>query len=250
MEDGSNKLQKASELFQRSIDRYSNNLELRSVICQFHPEIGPSIDFMITSLANKFQGQRLADSILILYEEVELLGKTKIDKEFLKEEEFFDLFIKTFDNCVRTRHRERIRLNCKILVGAISLDNIRDRHSAEDFLSFVAELTPTDIMLGVKIYEQQKNRPMYFDPESDQNEFRFVKNSGWHKLQELCNLERTQFDIALHKLSIAGLIKEIVGMYVDNAGGLYVITPAFQGLMNFINLNANDPLFNIRIRDT
>jgi hypothetical protein len=251
MEDGNNKLQKASELFQSSIDRYSSNLELRNAICQIHPEIGPAIDFMIIYLANKFQGQRMADSILIVHEEVELLSETKIDKEFLKREEFFDLFTKTLDNCIRTRHRERIRLNCKILVGAISLDNIRDRHSAEDFLSLVVDLTPADIMLGFKIYEQQKNKPTHFDFESqDNNELKFVVSSGWHKLEELCNLERTQFDIALHKLSSAGLIKEIVGMYVNYTGGLYVKTPAFQSLMNFIRLNANDPLFNIRIRDT
>jgi hypothetical protein len=42
MEDISKK-QKTSELFQRGIDRYTNNLELRSAICQVHPDIGHAI---------------------------------------------------------------------------------------------------------------------------------------------------------------------------------------------------------------
>jgi hypothetical protein len=87
---------------------------------------------------------------------------------------------------------------------------------------------------------------MRFDPDSQQdNECSFVINSGWYELQSVCNLEDVEFNIALHKLSTVGLIKEIVGY----TGGLYLITPAFQSLMNFIKLNANDPLFNIRIRD-
>jgi len=241
MGNENNKLEKSNELIRRGFGYYLDNLELRNTICQ--TEIGSVLDFLITSLANKFQQQRLADSMLIFYEELELLRETKIDKEFLKGEEFLDLFIKTFDNCVRTRHRERIRLNCKILVGAISIDNIRERHSAEDFLSFVADLTPTDIMLGLKIYQQQKNRPTHFDIESkDNTELNFVVNNGWHNLQRMCNLGDVQFRIALHKLSTAGLIKEIVGMYNNYTGGLYLITPAFQ--------NANDPLFNIRIGDS
>jgi hypothetical protein len=117
---------------------YSNNIELRNAISQT-----PS-------------------SIIILHEEIDRVDKTKIDTESLKEEWFFDLFNKTFDNCVNTRFRERIRLNCKIFAGAISLDNVHNRQQAEDFLSFEAELTPTDIMLGLKIYQQQKNKPIRF----------------------------------------------------------------------------------------
>jgi hypothetical protein len=129
------------------------------------------------------------------------------------------------------------------------VDNSQKRRSAEDFLSFVSELNPTDIMLGLKIYDQQKDRPAQFDVESQDNtELKFVVNNGWHELQRICNLENAEFNIALHKLSAAGLIKEIVGMYVNYTGGLYLITPAFQDLMKFIRLNANDPLFNIRVR--
>ena len=140
------------EALQGGVESYSNNIELRNAISQ--TPTGLVIDFMITKLGQEFRKQRVIDSIIILHEEIDRLDKTKIDTESLKEEWFFDLFNKTFDNCVNTRFRERIRLNCKIFAGAISLDNVRNRQQAEDFLSFVAELTPTDIMLGLKIYQQ------------------------------------------------------------------------------------------------
>jgi hypothetical protein len=141
-------------------------------------------------------------------------------------------------------------LNCKIFVGAISLDNVHNRQQAEDFLSFVADLTPTDIMLGLKIYQQQKNRPVRFNPESqDNSELKFVEKSGWLDLQKISKLDDVEFRIALHKLTTAGLIKEILGTYMDYTGDRYLITPTFQSLMNFIKLNANDPLFNIKIGD-
>jgi hypothetical protein len=127
------KFSKVDESIQRGLDYYSNNIELKNAVCQI-PQIGPAIDFMISSLSMKFQQKRVIDSIITLHEEMERLD-TKIDKEYIKKEEFFDLFVKAFDNSVRTRHRERIRLNCKILVGAISVENISERPYAEDFLS-------------------------------------------------------------------------------------------------------------------
>jgi hypothetical protein len=249
MENESGKIEKIKESFQKGLDNYLTNIELMNAICQI-PKIGPAIDFMITKLGQEFQKQRMIDSIIILHEEVERLDETKLDTESLKEEWFFDLFNKTFDNCVKTRFRERIRLNCKILAGAISLDNVHNRQQSEDFLSLVTDLTPTDIMVGLKIYEQQENRPLQFDFNSQDNtELKFVVKTGWHDLQRLCNLGDEEFRIALLKLTNAGLIKEIVGMYMDYTGGLYSITPTFQSLMKFIKLNTNDPLFNIKIKD-
>ena len=248
MENESGKIQKVNESIGKSLDYYSKNIKLRNAISQ-NPT-GLVIDFLITKLAQEFQKQRIVDSIILLHEEIDRLDKTKIDTESMKEEWFFDLFYKHLDNSLKTRFRERIRLNCKILAGAVSSDNVHNRQHAEDFLSLVADLTPTDIMLGLKIYGQQKNRPAEFDFNSQDNtELKFIVKSGWHDLQRLSNLGDEEFRLALLKLTNAGLIKEIVGMYMNYTGGLYLITPTFQSLMNFIKLNANDPLFNIKIKD-
>jgi hypothetical protein len=62
-------------------------------------------------------------------------------------------------------------------------------------------------------------------------------------------LDDVRFQTSLHKLSRAGMIKEIVGMYGNYVGGRYIITPTFLSLMKFIHFRANDPLFSISIPD-
>jgi hypothetical protein len=106
----------------------------------------------------------------------------------------------------KTRFRDRILLNCKILVGSMSLDNVHQRHFTEDFLILVADLNPVDIMLGLRIHEQQKNRPkeLSFDSSEGKTELDFVIENRWHELQGACGLDDVRFQTSLHKLSRAG----------------------------------------------
>ena len=64
-------------------------------MCQI-PYIGPTLDFIITSLGQKEQDQRLIESLAILQEEIYSVDENKIDKEFPKIEEFLDIFRKAF----------------------------------------------------------------------------------------------------------------------------------------------------------
>jgi hypothetical protein len=240
---------KIPEDVKNRLGNYNNNFVIRDAVRQI-PHIGYALDSTLAFLGRKIGEQRLLECLVILQEEINLIHEDKVDKDFLTTHEFLDILIKAVENSIKTRHRERIRLNCKILVGAINKDNLNDRHSAEDFLTFVENLTPADIRVGLAIYKLQKNRPAHFGTESrDNTELKFVINSGWDKLQEISGVYGVDFDIAVHKLSAAGLIKEIVGMYGNYTGGLYLITPSFQRLMKSIQLSANDPLFNLRIRD-
>lgn len=225
-------------------DKYEISVELRTAI-------GPALDFVCMSMIGLFREDRVATYVSTINNEIEDLGKSKVDWSYINSDEFSDLFLKATDNSLKTRFRERVVLNCKILAGSMSLENVHQRHFAEDLLILVSDLNPVDLMLGLKIYEQQKNRPREFDFESREGktEFKFVVESGWHDLQGACQLDEVRFRTALHKLTRAGLIKEVVGMYVNYVGGFYIITPAFQTLMNFIRLRANDPLFSISIPD-
>jgi len=183
-----------------------------------------------------------------LNEAMSLIEEVKVDKSFLATEEFYDVMRSTLDACLRTRHDEKIKLYCKVLAGSVVVDNTDERHSAEDFISFISELSLTDIVVASEIYEKQKNVPEKFDMESDENtELKFVVNSGWHDIRNICELSETDFRIALTKLSRAGMIKETVGSYIGYAGGLYLITPAFKRLMKLIQY-FNEPLFGYKTR--
>jgi hypothetical protein len=91
--------------------------------------------------------------------------------------------------------------------------------------------------------------PSTFDSKEN-TELKFIVNSGWHDIRHLCQLDEVDFSIALGKLARTGLTKEIVGLYVGYTGGLYLITPTFKKLMNFIQLRTDTPLFNYHVSRT
>jgi len=202
---------------------------------------------MFSQLGKGFQERRLLQTINDLYEEISQIDESKIDKSFLTTEEFYDFIMKTFENCRKTRHNDKIRLYCKILLGSLIIDYINERYSVEDFLSFSSELSPTDLQVGLEIYKRQKNMPEKFNFESKENtELEFTVRTGWHEIRDALEMNETDFKIALHKLSRAGLIKEIVGTYVSYTGGHYLITPAFRRLMDFIRYS-KEPVFNYNV---
>jgi hypothetical protein len=146
---------------------------------------------------------------------------------------------------------EQRLLQClAILQEPLNKDKLQDRHYTEDFVYSVADLSPTDIMVGIEIYKLQRNRPDHFGKGSPyESETDFVEKSGIDKLRDICKLDEVEFDIAIHKLFAAALIKQVGLGLVGNITGLCIITPIFMKLVNFIQLRANDPLFNLRIRD-
>jgi hypothetical protein len=148
-----------------------------------------------------------------LHGEMTQINEAMIDKPFLTTEEFYDILRKTIESCLRTRHNNKIRLYCKILAGSVIVYNRTERNSVQDFLSFISELSPTDLKVGMEIYKQQKNMPEKFDVESDENtELKFIVNNGWHNIRNICDLVEADLNISLYKFLRAGLIKEIVGM--------------------------------------
>jgi hypothetical protein len=230
--------------------KYKDEPKIRDIVQKF-PEIGMPLDIVLAWIGQKVGEQRLMGYMIDMFDELDQIQENKIDRSFFDSPEFLDIVIRASENSLKTRHRERILLNCKILVGALTIDKIEDRHYAEDFLSFVADLTPTDITVGFEIYKAQRNRPDHFNPESQEsdNELQYVVRSGWDTLEDKSPVKGLDRNIAHHKLSAAALIKEVTGVYVGYTGGRYIITPMFQKLMNFIHLRANDPLFSSTIPD-
>lgn len=68
------------------------------------------------------------------------------------------------------------------------------------------------------------------------------------RLQDILKLDDIPYDIAIHKLAAAGLIKQAGLGLLGDISRSFIITPMFQKLMDFIQLSANDSLFNIKAR--
>jgi hypothetical protein len=244
---GESKIEKTSEQF---VDMYLNSPDIRNPVLQI-PVLGPVIDFVIITLSRDLEKKRLLRTFQIIHEEIIRINENMVDFSYIEGEEFHDNMRRLFEYSIRTRHEEKIRWYCRILIGSALLENVKERGSAEDFLIFLSELTTTDILVGKEIYERQKNvsERYGFDISSkDNTELKYVVEEGkWHEIKDKLGLDEVNFNISLIKLSRVGLIKEIVGPYVGYAGWLYLITPAFIRLMKLIKY-ANEPTFNYKIR--
>ena len=217
--DDSSLVKKINTNIENAAVTYSRNTAMRTAISLI-PGIGPTIDLILSSGGQNIQTRRLESTISNLRNEMLKIDVNKIDKKFLESEEFYDLMIKMFESCTRTRHREKVVLYCKILAHSILIENLEERSTTEDFIGFIDELSLRDLKVAIKIYEQQKDMPEKFDPDKGNTELKFAENNGWHDLKSICQLTETDFSIILFKLERTGLVKEILGSYMDYTGGI------------------------------
>lgn len=154
-------LDNALELVEDKLVDDEIDFAIKSIL-QLIPFIGGTLAELVSYRRQKIEKKRLRKCLKIFGEELRSFDKSKIDREFAKDEAFIDNLIMVFENSIRTRHIERMKLFCKILAGTLNKDKINDRDYAEDFQYFVANLTPTDIMVGMEIYKLQKHKPDHF----------------------------------------------------------------------------------------
>lgn len=247
--DNTTLAKKISTNIENTVVRYSENTAMRTAI-NLIPGIGSTIDLIFSSGGQSIWKKRMDDTISDLKEEMLTIDATKIDKKFLDSEEFYDYLMQVFDRCTRTRHMEKRKLYCKIFAQSVSIENMEERSSTEDFIGFIDELSLNDLRVGMKMYEQQKGLPETFDFDKGDTELKFVVEHGWHNIMVSCQLTEEEFRISLLKLARTGLIKEIVGTYVSYKGGHYIITPTFKRLMKLIPLGTDTPLFNYYVSKT
>lgn len=219
------KIVKATE---SATEIYSQSALLRAEICGI-PFIGSSIDVLIGTRGQNIIQRRILSFIDKLKSEVATLEENKIDKEYLTNEEFFDLIFRAFEYSSRTKDDDKIELYAKILRGAVNLDN-RDEYYPEEYLEVIKELTPFELKIARAIYEQQNDQP-----NEGENELQWARRKGWDNLHVACGVSQEELRFLLLRIERTGLIKELTGGYYDYTGGVYVITDMFRGIMKFIN---------------
>lgn len=73
-------------------ERYASNTKLRALIQLLGTPVGGAIDTLLSGEAAKIKAKRFEDFIQYTREVLEKIQEEKIDKKFLKSEEFFSLF--------------------------------------------------------------------------------------------------------------------------------------------------------------
>ncbi len=216
----------------KAAEYYTQNAELRTAICSI-PHIGSAIDVFVATKGQNIIQRRVRSLIENLSSNMSKLEERKVDKEFLRSEEFFELIVRAFEYAARTKDDEKIGLYAQILRGAVNMDNKKEEHFPEEYLEVIKELTPVELKVAKAIYEQQSE----YKPDADEitvNEPQWVQSKGWSELTTKCGLSWPELYLILNRIAGTGLIKEIVGPYYEYTGGVYIITPLFKKIMEFI----------------
>lgn len=203
---------------------YTDNLGLRAYI-QMIPIVGGSVDLLLTSKWHKISQKRLEIFIEAVTEEFALIEETKVDRQFLETEEFFDLVIKALNLVIKTRSSEKIKLYAKILQGSLTKSN--STFHAEDYLNVLEELTEKELVFAKCFYElKSKNEPYLKD---DQNDISYTSMS-------FLNVSKEEAQFFFQRLEKVGLVKELVGSFIGYGGGVYNITDLFNALMDYLSI--------------
>jgi len=128
-------------------------------------------------------------------------------------------------------NNDKIRLYARILVRSALFDNARFRYYSKDFISLLLELSPADLEVAREIYKRQKQTPADIQPDV---ELRCIRESGCYQIRALLGLDEAVYDLAITKLVRAGLIRQVVGSYLEYGGGAYRITYTFRKMMELI----------------
>jgi hypothetical protein len=232
-EGGKDMLRKLEKNVERAAEVYANTPALYLPVLAI-PEIGPIIDTLFRHKAGEILHQRYTELWQATKAEVNRIDMDKIDKSFFDSEEGYDLIVKAIHAAFETANKDKMRLYARILISSAILDKAKFRYYSKDFISLLLDLLPADLAVAREIYKQQKDTPAdIIDPEVT-NELQIVRNSGFYRLAESIKLEKAEFDFALTKLVKAGLIRQVVGSYMDNRGDAYRITHTFRKMMDLI----------------
>lgn len=198
------------------------------------PFVGGSIDILLSSSGQKFVIRRIENFINELDKQVRLLGEDKINKEFLSTEQGFDIIIKAFGSASRTRQTQKLNLYARIVRSSLSWGIEFEEDEPEIYLRIVEELSVKELRVAKYLFELKEIRrknPEWIDPDVDRKD---MKNDILWLSKKYPELNEDELVSSLVRLERTGLIRELVGTYMDYQGGDYLINPMFKKFLDFL----------------
>ncbi len=198
------------------------------------PLVGDSLTEIAAGKGQQIIEARRDEFLQLLAEHLATLKDQAVRKDYFQTSEGFDLLIKALDEARRTRSKEKRDLYARVLRGAI-VDFEQGRYSVEEYLYLISDLTLKELRVARSLYEAP--RSMLSDE---------VWESWRNKMCRETGIDEADLSMILSRISSFGLIEPVVvgidesGFWV-NAGepgdpGYYRVTPSFEKLMKFLEL--------------
>lgn len=198
------------------------------------PLVGDSLTEIAAGKGQQIIEARRDEFLELLAEHLATLKDQAVRKDYFQTPEGFDLLIKALDEARRTRSKEKRDFYARILSGAI-VDFEQGRYSAEEYLYLISDLTLKELRVARSLYEAPRS---------------MLREEAWESWRnEACReagIDEADLSMILSRVSSFGLIEPVVvgldesGFWV-NAGdpgdaGYYRVTPSFEKLMEFLEL--------------
>jgi hypothetical protein len=200
-------------------------------IVQLVPWIGTFINEILSDKGNKIKEQRIESFLNALYDCIKILDKSKLNSDWGNSEEFYDLLTRALDSSLRTRSKEKIKMNALILSNVLLLAENEKNFRPEEYLAALEDLTPFEVKSLLTIYEVDLRNQQLDELSKD----KYVEYST--ALQLECGLDSSEVIFMLKRLERTGFISELTGSFLNYAGGSYSSTTALKRLKEYLSLN-------------
>lgn len=212
----------SDEILKSAIEKYSNSFPLRAITTFLIPG-GALFDLMATDLGSKISQQRFLKYLEELKIQLNDIDENTVNKEFLKSEEFYDVFSKAAKNAVQERFSVKIKAYALIVKESISGEltvNNFDSNDAERFIEIVSVLNPMDLKIAQVFYERHKA-----EVEAGRKPYIEVKDIN-------VNITDEDKEISLLRLQAQSIIKVKTG--IMDGGRSFVATVLLDKLVAFV----------------
>jgi hypothetical protein len=168
-------------------------------------------------------------------EHLENRDENTIDKGYFDSPEGFDLLIGAVDASNKTRSDGKRDLIARTLAGAASHDSERSEYDPEEYLNVLAILTVRELQVARTIYELQKGLD-YKEIDTEKRWETWLAHRD--EIMERIAVDEDELALILERIVATGLITLVYIQFPGSPGRTYWVTPAFDRLMKFLQLEA------------
>ena len=211
-----------SDLTLSLLDRYGNNVVIRSLIQLVPLGIGSAIDTALGMQLSQIQIERAIRFFDRLHEN----GLALTDKE-LKQEDFLHCFIVTVDAALKSRRLEKVDLLADLLNGGVRSGYISGADEYEEVLDVLDDLSYRELAALSIIQTVEAQTPH----DADQPEYYWVrqcKEKAAPMMEQRLGLVPDEVDPFLRRLGRSGLLSRVSMGKAETAGehgiSSYIIT--------------------------
>jgi len=188
------------------------------------PYIGTNIDYVMSQKGMKFYKNRIEIFLDNLATEIERLDESKINKEFIQTEEFFEIIRQAIEYSTKAIDNEKILEYAKIVRSSVEID-------------FVPVMSPSEMLYVFSGMSKEQVIVLRAINMAIKNGATEIQGYG-KSIEAFISIE-LHSDLMFHikRIESAGLLTEKTGAILSYSGGSYTLTPTGRKLLDYINDN-------------